>query len=551
MKKNIVLSFSGVTKFDWSLILADSIYVITIKMFDSVASGTPITIEFTEPSYIVDLSGNEMNKDSVKVYLPTGFSYNLQQAVTTTVTTASSVAATTGALGGASAAMSGGAVNLQALWGMVEMMQITNYLVFLSAKYPENVKTFLSALNIANMAFLPNPFQKYGVTEDPFPDPPKSFVDEGFNTDFIMNTGQFILIWMIVIAIFPVSVILYHYIPRFKIIRSLKNMYEYSIFFRLGIESFLEISMAVFLQFRQIVTPDYKSGYASIVLSFVTLFYLVLTYVLVVWKVTFASQEIIKKEAYEKKYGTLFEGFRKDSKISVSFLLFQHTRRIIFAVLCAYLYEYTTVQVALSTLLSFSYTLALILIRPFEKNILGNALHISSEVLFFSAHCIILKFLDKELSDDERDNLGWAVISLLSLSLILHLIANLIIQVISIIASVKSIRDWCIKRGGRISRVYKKRGMLDTIILDRKIVPKNKGKELDNNGENMAYFDGKKKTIIEGGFSFRESKLSSNTEEKSDIQETMGDETYNRIDTSAISEHDESFTALKKRKNKP
>mmetsp|Transcript_15978 Transcript_15978/g.15910 ORF Transcript_15978/g.15910 Transcript_15978/m.15910 type:complete len:99 (+) Transcript_15978:2-298(+) len=98
-------------------------------------------------------------------------------------------------------------------------MQLQNYLIFLSPKYPNNLITYLHTLSIANGNFLPNPFQLYLVKSDPFSDPPQKFTDENFNTDFLMNAGQFVMMWVIILAGLPISMILYKIRPNLKIIR--------------------------------------------------------------------------------------------------------------------------------------------------------------------------------------------------------------------------------------------------------------------------------------------------------------------------------------------
>ncbi|CAG9322898.1 unnamed protein product [Blepharisma stoltei] len=490
MSSNIEISLESTRKTDWTIQATHSIYTIKLNVYDSVATGTIVSLKFYHPEVITDLSGNKMETSKVELSLPTSYTYSYGQAVTTTVTTATTVVVVGGVIGSTSGSFSGGLFNLQALWGMVEMMQLINYLIFLSPKYPDNVKTFLSALSIANGNFIPNPFQMYLVKDDPFPDPPESFLDENFNTDFFMNAGQFLLLWVIILSGIPITFIAYRYFSRFRLVRWIKNAYLYSILLRAGIESFLEISLSVFLQWREIVTPAQNIGYFSLILSFLTFAYLMLTFVIIIWQVTLKPESVLNKEQHERKYGTLYESFKRNFKISTSYLIVQNLRRVLFVLLCVFLYEYPAIQVSLSILLSFSFTLSLILIRPYEKMILGNIVNIASETFYFAAHCIILKFLDNGLSDNERTNLGWGVIALLSVSLLFHLVANLVTQIISILNGIKKAKDWFMKNFA--NRFIKNYGRGEKVEID----PKEKLKKqlvtkTDDDNENLAYFEGK------------------------------------------------------------
>ncbi|CAG9327427.1 unnamed protein product [Blepharisma stoltei] len=549
MGKNIEIDVGGARKFDWSINLNNLVYIITLKMYENVATGTTVTLKFVNPSGIVDLSGNQMQKSTAKTSLPTSFTYSMGEATTTTVTTVAGVAGAGAITAAGFASCAGGMFNLQALWGMVEMMQLINYLIFLSPKYPENVKTFLSALGIANGNFLPNPFQIYAVKDDPFPDPPKAFYDENFNTDFFMNAGQFILLWMVILSGMPLVFLGYRYFPKFRLIRWLKNSYAFSVLLRTGIESFLESTLAVFLQWRHLVRPNQDIGYVSMTLSFLTFIYLMFTFGLVIFKVTRKTENVLKKENHERKYGTLYDSFKRNSRITSSFLMFQNVRRVVFVLLCVFLYEYTTVQVALSTLVSFGYTLSLILLRPFEKSVLGNAINIGSELLYFAAHCIILKFLDDQLTDSERDDLGWGVIALLASSLTLHLIACLVTQILDIINGMKKCKTWFMKNfANKFARFYKGKAMIDTIVLDNKVELKKKtqkvGKTLGNNNENLAYFEGKKTGIVDDDLNLNDTKIRP-AEEDSPFEETMGDESFKKT---SKSERTEEIYSLRRKK---
>ncbi|CAG9327428.1 unnamed protein product [Blepharisma stoltei] len=519
--KNIKIEISGITKFIWSISLKNSIYIITLEIYENVASGTSVIVNFIDPSSVVDLNGNVMQESYAQTKLATSFTYQLGQLMETSVTTVTTSATVGAVVGSISSGMTLGMFNLQALWGMVEMMQIQYYLIFLSPKYPDNLLSYISALSIANGNFLPNPFQKYLIKRDPFPDPPERFIEENFNTDFIMNAGQFLLVWFLILIGLPIVLLFLKLFPKVSIFRWLKRSYLFSILLRIGIESFLEITLSVFLQWREISEPNQNIGYLSLILSFITMAYLILTFLLIIWQVTLKSEEELTTEVHEVRFGTLYEGFKTSSKLTASFLLLQNARRVLFAIFCVFLYEYTIIQVTLSAVLSFIYTISLVLLRPFKSKILGNGLHISSEFCYFSAHCMILKFLDDQLSDNDRVRLGWIVIALLCFSVMLHIFALFITQIISIIQGIKHLKNNFMKNFAN-KFVHIGKSNLKSIILDNKVSPKNQ----ENESESFTKRKRKHIEIKDEIHSFRKTKIVPIDE--SLYTDTMGDEFFTR-----------------------
>lgn len=44
------------------------------------------------------------------------------------------------------------------IWGLMHIMQMFFYLIFMNVDYPEHVEAFLRVFKIATLDFLPNPF---------------------------------------------------------------------------------------------------------------------------------------------------------------------------------------------------------------------------------------------------------------------------------------------------------------------------------------------------------------------------------------------------------
>ncbi|CAG9327438.1 unnamed protein product [Blepharisma stoltei] len=501
LSENIKITIDGIEMFSWAISLEKSIYEVTLNLYESVESGTGVTINFINPSEITDTSGNQMKEKKVKSILLAPFTYKTAEAMETSVTTATTVAAA----GAAAGSIFTGSFNLQAFWSMLEIMQIQNYLIFLSPKYPNNLITYLRALSIANGNFLPNPFQLYLVKNDPFPDPPQKFADENFNTDFLMNAGQFVAVWAIILTGLPICIILYKIRPSLPIIRWLNNSFFYAILLRTGIESFLEITLSVLLQLRECSQPNQDIGYLSLILSFLTILYLVSTFALIVWQVTLKPKGLLGTKLHERRFGVLYQGFKRDSKLKASFLLFQNIRRVLLLIFCVFLYEHTTAQVLLSASLSLTYTVLLIVLKPYEQRYLGNFLNTICEILYFAAHCIILKFLDNHISDDYRTNLGWAIIALLSTYLLLHIVCLLIIQITNLIQGVKQLKNWFLQNFANKFLKAKRRIFMNEIEssdLNKEVSKELKAEEICEEKVSRIHTDGNFLNIDTSGDSY-------------------------------------------------
>ncbi|CAG9327444.1 unnamed protein product [Blepharisma stoltei] len=171
--------------------------------------------------------------------------YKAGQVISSSVKTAAATTLSISLVVSILSTFSVGFLDLQATWGMIETMQLQNYLIYLSPKYPDNFISYLKALGMANGRFLPNPFERYLVKTDPFPDPPQNFVDENLNTDFLMNYGQFLLVWTAILIGLLISLILFKLSPSVSIIDPLKNYF----YFQFSLELELSPSWKLHFQF--------------------------------------------------------------------------------------------------------------------------------------------------------------------------------------------------------------------------------------------------------------------------------------------------------------
>ncbi|CAG9327430.1 unnamed protein product [Blepharisma stoltei] len=430
----IEIEIAGIINFDWSISLDDSIYIIALEIYENVDSKMNVTVNFIDPSAIVDMRGLEMKERLVKTNLMHSFVYesgNLIEKAIDMIAISAVVASSVGS------AFSGYFVknfDNQALWSMIEMMQMQYFLIFLSPKYPGNLLSYISTLSISNGSFLPNPFQWLLAGNIIISDTPESYPKDLF-------IGQFLLLWLATIIGLPTSLLLFKLYPRVSIVRWLRKSYLFSILLRVGIFSFLEITLLVFLKWREALEQDQDINYISLILGIIGTLYIVLTFALIIWQVALKSEEKLTEKLHLKRLGTLYEAFKNSSKTAASFILFQNIRRVFFIAFCVFLYGYPTLQVALSALLSLIYIASLVILKPFKAKVLGNHLHIASEALHFSAHCLMFKLLDHNLSSNNRKNFGWIITTLLCLSLLLHAVALFTSQINKIAQVLKQLKE--------------------------------------------------------------------------------------------------------------
>ena len=89
-------------------------------------------------------------------------------------------------MGGAAAGAS--STNLVCVWGLVEVLQIIHFIVYISITVPLVLREFFRILSFANMGMFPNVMEIFVIdTEAP---PPPRFVEEEASSNFLLGIGD-------------------------------------------------------------------------------------------------------------------------------------------------------------------------------------------------------------------------------------------------------------------------------------------------------------------------------------------------------------------------
>lgn len=380
---------------------------IGLKAQERVQSGAVVTVTFPTPSHIRDFSGNSLATKQVSANLTDNFT-------PVSSLTVSKAAQVTGPMAGAVASMAVlntafSSSNFNAVWSLVDILQLINYILYMSVALPDNLKSFLRQLSFANFEFIPSFFES---ARDEFPAPPVSFENEGVGTDFLINIGNMVTIWTALICAFLVLVVLCKCLPNVSVLFRLKSLFVYSVFIRCGTESFLQLSLAVCLQLRE-ASPQSIFGGFSLAASLLISLYLCFLLTMTVTKVSLQTAFHLSQKPYIIRFGSLYETFKLESCISRSFLLLQNFRRLSFVLFLVFLSPWPLLQALLCFALSLLYLAALIVWRPGKDWWLGNFSQILSEAGLSLVHCLICVLADDGLSMDLRTRIGWGALAIL------------------------------------------------------------------------------------------------------------------------------------------
>jgi cysteine-rich repeat protein len=380
---------------------------IELSAKERVKAGAILTLVFPTPETIKDASGNSLITKRLSAtirddYTPIS-SLNVEK-----------IAQATGPISGAVASMAVlntafSSSNFNAVWSLVDILQIINYIIYMSAALPDHLKSFLRQLSFANFEFIPSFFES---SSDEFPSPPVPFENEGIGSDFLINIGNMVTIWAALLGAFLVLVVLCKCLPSISFLMRVKSLFVFSVFIRCGTESFLQLALGVCLQLRE-ASPHSTFGGFSLAASLLISLYLCFLLAMTVSKVSLQVPSVLSQKPYITRFGSLYETFKLENRISRSFLLLQNFRRLAFVLFLVFLSKWPLLQAILCFVLSLLYLAALIVWRPEKEWWLGNFMQIASEGGLALVHCLICVLADEGLTYDLRSGIGWVALAIL------------------------------------------------------------------------------------------------------------------------------------------
>lgn len=415
-------------------------FVLSITASQSYPAGSVLTLTVTDESLVTDLNRNRLENPTVTVELGDAFTLASTTAITTAVTALSGGVAGMAGLGVIISFLGGASLGL--LWGLLESIQMVNYLVYMSVAFPDNLRHFLKFLDFANFEFVPNFFDKYA--SDDFDQPPTAFTKENTGTDTLINIGNMVTIWAITALVFAVILVFHRLFPKVSFIKKQFENFEYATVLRIGTESFLQLALAVLLQLRN-PRPYSNFGYFSLITSALLFIYLAFTYAITVFKVTKVQPTQLRDKTYKRKFGSLYEGYRLGSPVTRSHTLIMNSRRFLFDLGLVALNSTPIAQATLLAALTVGFLGILVVFRPYKNRWSGNITEIACESFFMLSQCLIVVFCADSLSISARTAIGWLVILFLSSIIAIHIIVIVAAQINDIMQLVQRCNSFLLR----------------------------------------------------------------------------------------------------------
>ena len=208
---------------------------------------------FDDPTTIIDQEGANIEYEKYNIITPTlKFDSNKELL--------SSLEAIGSAAGAAALASSGPTLMTGAdptiMWALINLLQMFYYLLFVNTELPKNLKSYLQIFKVGTLSFLPNPAKIiFPDLEEESLSAPERFEDSDVDGMFLVNAGSMILIWILAMVLLVLVIIILRYfksMPAFidRLLKKLKKALVWSGVFKVWIMTYLELTMASFLQIR-------------------------------------------------------------------------------------------------------------------------------------------------------------------------------------------------------------------------------------------------------------------------------------------------------------
>ena len=152
---------------------------------------------------------------------------------------AGGVAVVTSSMGVAGASSGANFFNPSAFWGFIEVLQVINYMIYLSTQMPLILRNFFGLLSMANADFLPNIFEFFILETGE--EAPTRFATEGLSLNFFLNSGHIIKVIVVNLSLALSYTILQRKFPTNSNYVKARNAFFYTASFRICIEAFLDL----------------------------------------------------------------------------------------------------------------------------------------------------------------------------------------------------------------------------------------------------------------------------------------------------------------------
>jgi hypothetical protein len=254
----------------------------------------------------------------------------------------------------------------------------------------------------------------------------KSSLDElGYGSAYTSNNLGSMYVISFFTAIGLLTALVLDLFSRFtlasKLSAKIKEKLHWNFTIRLILEGALEIAFCVYINFKY---GDYKSHVFGSIFNMLSAGVFGLCLVIlpfwIIYFYIFKHFEDLEDEEFEKKYGAVYEGLRRDKKSVLFYPVYFVVRRVLFMVICFVLMQHVILQLGalvLSTLISAVYILHF---QPFEEPIFNN-LEVMNECFTLLLLYFVYCFSDIISAYEDQYMIGYLFVFFMCLCICVHL----------------------------------------------------------------------------------------------------------------------------------
>ena len=370
---------------NFTLISPDSLRLVPVQLLDfpyddsSSFHGTLI-VTFLSPSSILNIAGGTLQTKLLET--PIDWESNttvpnpIKQQMQTTTQAVTGVILTLSIVNGGFAGF----------WGFINTFVLLVYLPIANFPIPEMLRNVLLGLNL--LTILPNPFS---YVSDPAVSESQTspyMQDNGPNTSlFLPNISTYLLpislgflysIWLLWS---------YQFIHYRELIRRLSLRVRWNGVIRLGIQSYMDVVFAGLLQGKSLQLLLVSAyGCVNVLTGVVSVVGMIAVTVWVPWFLRKHRGDVMKKEhGFKAMYGVLVEEFevKKGWGALGTYVPFLF-RRLLYALVLVFAFDYPYLQAALISLSAFLLFLHYVLFRPYISLFTQIAAGIQESVTFLT-----------------------------------------------------------------------------------------------------------------------------------------------------------------------
>ncbi|KAM3142367.1 hypothetical protein pb186bvf_005524 [Paramecium bursaria] len=324
---------------------------------------------------------------------------------------------------------------------LLDILSWINNLYYMNIYFPLNVQMIFQNSLWSDISIIPTTsFPQFNKPSDPYyRESPPHFMEKGSDPLFINNIIQDLGLWIISIILYLVASqqqksIEQHQLQQIVHKNTLtiystkilticldykKNILSY--FLKILNLSYLDIVNAILLQ---ITCFELKLlGYFTIFINMMLAYFSIIlcAYLLLITKyVSDQHLSLLQNRVFKQKYGTIYEGINIKNKTSMQYTFINIIRKTLYLFSVVYFYHSPLFQTATCCFISSINVGFIIYQNPFKNRKLLIQTGIPDCCIFLLMIMFVILAIDDQvysMSDNQRYNLGWVIISILILSI--------------------------------------------------------------------------------------------------------------------------------------